>query len=156
MAIDTDPSTASVDATRDVSGTAPFSIGVDVTRIGGPYRGYQWELQIDGAGLEPAGTAVNAIPVTLSLCSDTYPLGAATFGFGCASPSTDTSFTGLLSTIPLKCLADGNFEIRLIDIAQDPNFGTTVLSGAAVNLATHTVAASINCTGAGVTGTPTP
>jgi hypothetical protein len=159
MRIDADPSTQPVDASRDVSGTGPFMIGVDVTRIGPtPYAGYQWEIELPYGALARDGSAQNSIPSIFPLCSDTYDLSVGNanpqFGFGCASNSGGKTHLGLLSTVPIRCLADGTFAIRLIDIAEDPNFGSEPVSPGGTDLPAHTVGVTIHCSGTGVTLPP--
>src|SRR5438067_184429 len=79
MRIGADASTGAVDATRDVSGTAPFTLAIDMTVVRAPYVAFQWLIEPDSAGLAVDGSASNVVPNVFDLCSGTYTL-PGTFG----------------------------------------------------------------------------
>ena len=58
MELDADGGTAGVQATRNVTGAASFSVGIQVTAAAAAYQGYQWEIEFPPAGLTFAGGVV--------------------------------------------------------------------------------------------------
>src|SRR5438874_282656 len=67
----------------------------------------------------------------------TSPGFTAIYG-GCAGQSSTPAsmFLGLTTTPQLRCLALGVYTVSLIDIAGEPNFGTTLLDTGANNIPT--------------------
>ena len=82
VVLDADAGVAGIQATRNVSGIAPFSVDIQVDSIDalnlnpGKYNGYQWEIAFPTAGLVFAGGVVE---------------NSGTSGFSLCAPAVDSS-----------------------------------------------------------------
>src|SRR5438128_1245795 len=71
MAVDADPSSpTTVESTITITGTATFSLGINVTQVTSPqlYKGYQVEVQWLDSGLDWAGTTTVTTTSPFQLC----------------------------------------------------------------------------------------
>ena len=127
MALDADANTpAIVDASRTVTGSAPFAVGINVTAAADAYKGYQWKIEYPGAGLAfDGGVSENTGATGLTACVtsavNAAPLtpGNAVYGGGCItlSPDFTTNYTGQTTTFNMHCLAAGTFSVQLVGAA---------------------------------------
>src|SRR5262249_23519828 len=151
-----------------VSGTAPFDVGINSTLAGIDYRGYQVELQFQNAALDPTGTSTYNASSPFQLCQgapNTLTSGDGAIEFvqdSCAkSTAGSVAYMGQLERMQLVCKADGDFVVHMTPLAEDSAFGTTMLDATSSPIPTQTAAATISCTGIGITlptatGTVTP
>ncbi len=174
MAVDADAGTAGIETTRSITGTANFTIGLNVTAVGSAntppssYFGYQWEIAFPTVGLGfVLGSQVENTGATgLTTCSPPGDNSAATpdpsdtvigNGSGCITlGATPATLIGQTTTLNLHCLSDGVFVVSLLDINADGGFGTWLLDKFGNALDTGTTGTTITCSGTGVGPTPTP
>ena len=153
MALDADASSpAVVDASRVVTGSAQFSVGINVTAAADAYNGYQWEIEYPAASLAFDGSVVENTSATgLDLCTNAI-LPAATpinagdtvLGGGCLATS-QPSYVGQTTTFRMHCVTTGTFSVLLIDLAHDRAFGTTLRAAGVASSATGTAPITITC-----------
>src|SRR5207249_4399489 len=133
------PST--IDTSRAITGTAQFSLGINVTADADPYKGYQWEIEYPPAGLAFDDTVVENTSATgLGVCTNAVanpnlaPImpGDTVFGNGAGCLTTSqtfqSSYVGQTTTFKMHCLTTGTFAVRLVDSTQDPGFGATLIA----------------------------
>lgn len=177
VAFDSDSATAGVQVSRSVSGTAAFSVGIQVTLVQGApnpqpgkYLAYVWEIAFPTVGLAFVGPAVeNKAATGFTLCATPSDASSLTAdptdtvigkGSGCLSSDgvTTTGFLGQVTTFSLRCVSDGTFQVTLLDIVAEPQFPTLLTDGDGNPLDTGTSGAIITCsgTGSGATNTSTP
>lgn len=173
MAIDA-TSGGSVDATRAVSGTATFSLGINVTAAPATYIAYQWEIAYSTGGLQFVGPVVEfakdgtfdlCVPGAINLLPNPARPDETVYGkgAGCLEGGQEGStFVGQTESFGLKCLADGVFPVtllRLITTAVAPGdetiFGSSMTDANSANLNPTLAGVTITCSGTGVT-LPTP
>ncbi len=159
VALDADPSTpGSLDASRTITGSAQFSLGINVTADADPYKGYQWEIEYPPAGLAFDDTvAENTSATGLGVCTNSAANPNATpitpgdtvfgNGSGCLTTSSTflSSYVGQTTTFKMHCLTTGTFTVQLVDITHDPQFGATLLAKDSSTLDTGTSGITITC-----------
>jgi hypothetical protein len=131
------------DSSRTVTGTDPFEVDLVVSRASSPYQGYQYQVQWDPKvlayddqrDLKPAG---------LELCA-AGAKGDDSFFSGCARPSDSTDFTGPVNTLTFHCIADGTSTVHLVKLAEDEDFGSSVLGFGGVIIETTLTDALVTC-----------
>lgn len=154
-----------------MNGTDAFSVGIHVTQVGAPYQGYISQIEYPTIGLSfVEGSVVqNTAGTGLSTCSTptlgggvVSPAGGTTLGndAGCISfePGSSTTFTGQVTTLSLRCAADGVWLVLLLDVQQDFAFGSTLSDANGAVIDTGTTGMTITCSGTGTTApnTATP
>jgi len=144
MAID---AIAGDEVDESLTGTGEQFFEVDiVTEEAGPgYQGYQYWLEWDPGVLEYEG-AEDFKPEELSLCATPSPARGVLYG-GCVRVSGDTFFVGPLSRVTFKCVGKGTSSLHLKPIAEDPHFGTSLLTYRGAVVATALFDASVTCEG---------
>jgi hypothetical protein len=162
MTVDADPDAAEVQAARVVSGSAPFQIGIDITRIGAePYSLLQWEVAIrtDQLAFDEnryVNTNVTGFIACMRQDSVNPRNGETVIAAGCTgqTPDTTSTFVGEIADLSLRCLAEGTFEVRLVDLASDP-FGSSLFGTSLAPLQTGTAGARVTCSNVGSAPAPT-
>jgi hypothetical protein len=164
MAIDTDANFSNgVQASRSVVGTGVFTVGIDVTVAAATYTGYQWEVEFTPTGLAFNSGVVESQPQGMTTCA-TVGLNSANAinpgdvvegkGAGCITFGAGGKFVGQTTSFQMHCVADGTFNLLLLDLNNDDTvFGTSLLAASALD--TGTSGATIICSGTGATP-PTP
>lgn len=164
MALDTDLTSSGVQASRTITGNGQFSIGIFVTVDATPYRFYQWELRFPTAGLGLDGMAENTAGTGLTDCNPSGtsfvpPDQTDLYGASCGltQSGATTSYTGLVTTIFMRCLADGTYDVQLPEYNRtSAEFGTSLLDTFGYGIDTGTNGATITCVNVGAPASPTP
>ncbi len=153
MRLDADRGQGGIQTTRRIVGDQPFTIGIDVTKVGKvPYAGYQWEVAYSQNELSFATAIEHTTQTGLDTCapphtySDIPPLLLTGQGAGCITlvQHGGTLFTGETTSLEMRCLSRGAFRIALVGIDPDP-FGTTLMNAAGYTLTTTLTGITINC-----------
>jgi hypothetical protein len=136
-----------VDAGRVVTGSDPFDVDLVVDKAVSGYQGYQFTIRWNQSVLAYQEQK-DLKPEQLVLCSAPNVRENSVYG-GCARVSENTNYVGPLNTLTFRCAADGVSPIHLVDLTEDPNFGTTELGYAGVTVETTLADASVTCQGVG-------
>ena len=143
MAVDAIPGEAT-DATRTMTGTAPFDVDIVIAKAEPAYQGYQYMLLWDPAVLALDGQ-VDLKPDDLSMCA-TPATADERVAAGCIRAAGPTTFGGAVNRVTLHCVGDGTSQLHLLSSAEEDSFTTTLLpDGRAI--ATALVDASVTCEG---------
>lgn len=163
VVLDDDLDTAGVQSSRTVTGNGGFSIGMVFTVVTTPYHAYQWELVFPTSGLAVDAVSENSAATGLSDCHPpSYEFDATQTslkGGACSftHPGPTTSYVGLATTIFMRCLADGTYQVQLPNWDFYVNqWGTTLLDSTGGALNTTAQGATVTCANVGEPATPTP
>lgn len=153
MRLDADPAHSGIQTTRRIVGDQPFTIGIDVTKVGKvPYAGYQWDIAYVKGEFAFISATEHTAATGLDTCvpptTGTYFPTPAVFGGGAGcitlTQRGGTLFTGETTSVELRCLARGTFALALASIDTDP-FGAVFLDYHGSNLPTTTAGITIDC-----------
>jgi hypothetical protein len=160
MAVDAVPG-GELDASRTVQGTTSFYVNVVAAEAPSPYQAYQYRLRWD-ADVLAFESVVDVRPADLILCARPVTLTENTVYASCTRVSGTTQYSGPVSTVTLRCIADGTTTLHLTTFSEDPHFGTSSLSPGGASIDTSVTDASVTCQGTGreaplaPVATPTP
>jgi len=105
-----------------------FNVDVNISEVGCPYWGYQAYLLWDDrtlAYVDPPGVTYTGLGgMVLDSTPIAYPNGVY---FGSARSSGRSTQTGTAARVRLKCIGTGTSSLYLVSLAQDPDFGTTMI-----------------------------
>jgi len=133
-----------------------FDVQIRVDSGGTVFQGYQVELDVPTSLSYISG--IHKASGTFPTCF-VYPggpiAGPTYISTACAHvDEPDTAFAGLVETISLRCDAEGDFPLNLVDLAEDPIFGSGLIhsGGAVATNLTPDGQETVTC----YTGTPPP
>ncbi len=141
-----------VDASRVVSGPAPFDVDVMIAAAPTGYAGYQYVMAWDPAVLAFDGQVhLEPTEAGFDLCSENYAPPDRSMA-GCVKLGGTTTCTGPVNTVTMHCVSNGWSALHLVAQGEDTTYSKTLALGGVV-IPTDLVDASITCQG---TPTPTP
>jgi hypothetical protein len=134
-----------LDATRLVADRNPFDVDIVILSVDAGYGAYQYKLEWDPSILAYDGEK-HLMPAELNVCADAQ-VATNDIYTGCARAGGNATFTGPLETVTLHCIGTGTSQLHLKTIAEDPDFGTSVISDVAYYMNTALTDASVTCQG---------
>ena len=164
IAVDAIPG-GEIDGRRAVTGSFAVDIGIEASSEAYPaiaprsvrYQGYGYYLTWDSEIIALDGFPQDLHPQGLTECETPQAMKNGVSG-GCSVPEPEAAaqFTGPVTAIGLRCIADGESTLHLVSLGEDPDhpeLGTTLLySGEPITMGLSD--ATIICQAAADTPTP--
>ena len=150
MRLDADRGNGGIQTTRRIVGDQPFTIGIDVTKVGKvPYTAYEWTIAFPN-GLIFGSASENTGDTGLELCAapanvSGVPQLVTMYG-GCLSVSSlPVTFIGETTNLEVRCVRSGRFDVQLLSTAEGNGFGSSLLDHIGTEFSTTLTGITIDC-----------